>query len=88
MTTKLDPDYCPKCGLLCDAVSDPEDPEGLDSKPQQGDISICINCAKLLVFDKDLKLQPCPEEKINSLDEDTLKIIVKTKAIILGMKLE
>ena len=85
MTTKLDPDYCPKCGLLCDAVSDPE---GSDSKPQEGDISICINCAKLLVFDKDLKLQPCPEEKINSLDEDTLKIIVKTKAIILGMSLK
>ena len=85
MTTKLDPDYCPKCGFLCDAVSDPE---GLDSKPQEGDISICINCAKLLVFDKDLKLQPCPEEKINSLDEDTLKIIVKTKAIILGMSLK
>ena len=85
MTTKLDPDYCPKCGFLCDAVSDPE---GSDSKPQEGDISICINCAKLLVFDKDLKLQPCPEEKINSLDEDTLKIIVKTKAIILGMSLK
>ena len=85
MTTKLDPDYCPKCGLLCDAVSDPEDP---DSKPQQGDISICFKCAAILEFDKNLKLKVCSEDKINSLDEDTLKIIVKTKAIILGMNRE
>ena len=49
MTTKFNPDYCPKCGLLCDAVSDPEDPEGLDSKPQQGDISI-LNLMELFGF--------------------------------------
>ena len=87
MSTILDSDKCPYCGYELDTCSNPNDFES-KQKPQEGDISICINCAKLLVFDKDLKLQPCPEEKINSLDEDTLKIIVKAKAIILGMNLE
>lgn len=87
MSTTLDSDKCPHCGYELNACSNPDD---LESKeiPKKGDISICINCAKILTFDKDLKLQPCPEEKINSLDEDTLKIIVKTKAIILGMNLK
>ena len=83
MTTKLDPDYCPKCGLLCDAVSDPE---GLDSKPQQGDISICFGCAAILEFDKNLKLKVCSEDKINKLDTETLVQIVKIRSYILGNK--
>ena len=88
MTTKFNSDYCPKCGLLCDAVSDPEDLEGLDSKPQQGDISICFGCAAILEFDKNLKLKVCSEDKINNLDTETLVQIVKIRSYILGMKLE
>lgn len=83
MTTKLDPDYCPKCGLLCDAVSDPE---GSDSKPQQGDISICFKCAAILEFDKNLKLKVCSEDKINKLDTEILTQIVKIRSYILGNK--
>ncbi len=86
MTTKFNSDYCPKCGLLCDAVSDPEDPEGLDSKPQQGDISICFGCAAILEFDKNLKLKVCSEDKINKLDTETLVQIVKIRSYILGNK--
>lgn len=83
MTTKLDPDYCPKCRLLCDAVSDPE---GSDSKPQQGDISICFKCAAILEFDKNLKLKVCSEDKINKLDNEILVQIVKIRSYILGNK--
>ena len=83
MTTKLDPDYCPKCGLLCDAALDPE---GSDSKPQQGDISICFKCAAILEFGKDLKLKVCSEDKINKLDTEILVQIVKIRSYILGNK--
>ena len=85
MTTKFNPDYCPKCGLLCDAVSDPE---GSDSKPQQGDISICFGCAAILEFDKNLKLKVCSEDKINKLDTETLVQLVKIRSYILGKDLK
>ena len=87
MSTTLDSDKCPHCGYELNACSNPDDLESKEM-PKKGDISICINCAKILTFDKDLKLQPCPKEIIDELDEESLKQIVTVRSMILGMNLE
>ena len=78
----LEEDHCPKCGCLINASTGIEDENQMPSK---GDIYICIKCASILEFDENLKLKLCPQEKINGVDEDHLKVIIKTKMYVLNL---
>ena len=78
----LEEDHCPKCGCLINASTGIEDENQMPSK---GDISICIECASILEFDENLKLKLCPQETINRLDEDLLKVIIKAKMYVLNL---
>lgn len=78
----LEEDHCPKCGCLINASTGIEDENQMPSK---GDISICIKCASILEFDENLKLKLCPQETINGVDEELLKVIVKTKMYVLNL---
>ncbi len=44
---------CPTCGADLNAATAMSDPE---SSPSPGDLSLCIKCGELLVFDQDIKL--------------------------------
>jgi hypothetical protein len=59
LSTQTSKDQCPFCGYKVDHAS------SLDGKhrPSEGDISLCLSCAQILIFDEDLKLrEPTPEE--------------------------
>jgi len=50
---------CPGCGKKLDAVSCPDNPERL---PSSGDITVCMHCATVLMFDEKLRTVLCPPE--------------------------
>jgi hypothetical protein len=57
---------CPYCGYLNNGFSAFED----DYDPSEGDISICVKCTRISLFEKDLTLKT-----VTSKDE---KLILKT----------
>lgn len=52
---------CPSCEKLQDRASNFDDSE---SKPIEGDFSVCNGCGDILRFDKDLKLVLASEKEI------------------------
>jgi hypothetical protein len=45
--------YCPKCNTQLNGASDPIG----EAVPKPGDLSVCIYCAELLVFNTDMTLR-------------------------------
>lgn len=60
ITTKIPPHSCAKCGYGMDATTSAYG----KGRPSEGDVSMCLNCGALAVFNKDLTLrQPTKEEQ-------------------------
>jgi hypothetical protein len=58
---------CPQCGQKLDGASTPDGPD----LPDPGDVSVCIYCSSILVFDAELKLAlPSPAMLDEILAED------------------
>lgn len=55
---------CPKCQHKLDAATPIGEKE--EVTPREGDISICINCAAWLSFNKDLSYSLLSEEKLKN----------------------
>lgn len=53
--TALPPELCAECGYLMDTVSAAD---GGDEKPQEGDLSLCLNCGAASLFDAALQRRP------------------------------
>lgn len=73
---------CPACGELVDgvqAINDEENP-----LPKPGDVTICIYCGELLIFDEDGKERVPTEEEINDIKQDKAnwKLIVAAIEVI------
>lgn len=65
-TTILAEDTCPACGCKLDAAF------GIDVQyPEPNDLTVCINCSFILVFDDRLKVRKVTKEDLASLDEET-----------------
>lgn len=57
-STKVPRSKC-ECGYIIDATTQDKG----EAVPQEGDFSLCLNCARLKIFNKDLSLQlPTKEE--------------------------
>lgn len=54
---------CPWCGHRLDAAM-AGDPEHPDATPSPGDVSVCISCAQILVFQEDLTLRAASPSEI------------------------
>lgn len=65
-TTVVEKDMCPSCGHILDAFSS----INKDAVPQEGDLSICINCLAYLTISKDLTLQILEVEDFINLPND------------------
>jgi len=57
---KIEPDECPKCYYQMDTVRNETD----DEKPEPGQTTICYNCAGILQFKDDLKVESAPLSKL------------------------
>jgi len=59
-TPRLKPQMCVECGLLFNASSPTHGPRNL---PKPGNVSLCLNCGHLALFDDNLMLrEPTTEE--------------------------
>jgi phage FluMu protein Com len=58
---------CPSCGTITDSDSVAF---GEDAKPSPGDVSICLYCAKLLVFGDDLNLKLPTNKQLEEIKAD------------------
>jgi hypothetical protein len=52
-TTRVASDACPACGTINDAAT----PIGSRGGPSPGDVGVCLGCASVVVYDKNLKLR-------------------------------
>ncbi len=81
MSTKNIENTCPFCGYFSDCVSHLQQ----DALPKEGDVSFCIKCGEVSLFDKELKLG-----KIN-MDElpfETKEEIARIKSVWRVVKAE
>jgi len=56
--------FCPYCGYLADSATDAT---GTHAVPKPDDLSICINCAGVLMFDYDLNIVAADEKLLDEL---------------------
>ena len=75
-TTITEPITCKKCGKGLDAHTG----EG-DHSPTEGSISICIRCANVAIYTKDMKLRELTEEDKKSIKEQP-EVLEKIKSVI------
>ncbi len=67
-TTRLPESLCPYCGQRFDAAT-AADPNKSDAVPEPGDITVCIGCASILVFNKNLTVSVPGRREINVTEE-------------------
>lgn len=65
---------------VCNHELDGATQVGGENKPNPGDVSICVRCANVAVFDDDLKLRQPTAEEQKLFDEDLL--ISEAKVLI------
>ena len=75
-------DHCPVCHHVLDACSDFENnPRG----PQPGDVSLCIECATVLVFNDNLTRREATSAEIGDWDHEVRMSINRYRQIILKL---
>lgn len=67
MTTVTDlrdnPSACSACGAHLSAATGADN----DDRPNEGDVSVCITCGNITIFDENLKLRPATPEEYNEI---------------------
>ena len=62
-TTEVPESACISCGKIFDVVSDVL----AENMPIPGDVSICLYCGELAIFDKRMMLRPLKESEISAI---------------------
>lgn len=72
-TTRTPKNSCPSCGKTIDALSRLKDD---DIRPKPGDVTVCLDCAAVLVVNHDLTVRsPTPGELDDmATDQELLKV--------------
>lgn len=70
---------CPVCGYVTDAATCVGHPS---KRPRLGDISLCMGCGEILVFDSILSLHPAGLDDMLNLTEKTSKQLARVQALI------
>lgn len=70
---------CPCCGKTLNASGASGNDEGA---PGEGDLSVCIYCATILVFDANMTLRLLPQAELETLPEETLIELHKMQTAI------
>ena len=78
-TTHLPMSACPSCGKVLDAASSLQ-----GRKPKAGDVSICLECANVGIFDADLTLRRPTKAEKRHIHGDVR--IMRMRAAILGRR--
>lgn len=70
--TKISGNRCPTCNKLTDGAA-----SFIDATPKENDISICIFCYSVAIFDKKLKLRKLEKEELTSKDWRKISAMVQ-----------
>lgn len=82
MSKKLRKRFCPNCKHQLDAVTH----IGFeDVKPSKGDITICINCAEILQFDKNIRPIKLTDITLEELPSDIFQKITEARKLLIQM---
>lgn len=79
------PSPCPVCGKKLDAATSVEKEEAV---PDPGDLSICLYCATVSVFDDNLKLKQMTNEEFAELPEEVKTSVRKTRDMLLEFNIK
>lgn len=79
---KTPKDACPVCEYEVDRASG----VNTDTPPQEGDLSICLRCAAVLVFDEDLHLGIFPDDDVKLLHPEDRAAIEAVRDAIRSTK--
>ena len=82
MSKKLRKRFCPNCAHVLDAVTHIG---GEDIKPTKGDITICINSAENLQFNKNIRPDKLTEITLEELPADIFEQITKARQQLIQM---
>ena len=78
-------DACPLCGHWLDAAT--AGPSNPDATPKPGDITVCIQCVSVLVFDEDLRVRvPTDAEQAEAMALHDVVTVVQAIRDVLGMR--
>lgn len=65
---------CPKCDCTIDAATSADNTQ---SVPEEGDVSVCINCASMLIFKEDMTMRLMSKDEFMNLPQDITIMLVK-----------
>jgi hypothetical protein len=75
-TTRTPPQMCPNCGYVFDAATEAIKAK---AKPKPGDVSLCLNCINVGIYNADLSVRSATDAEIADLDAGTKKLIAQAK---------
>lgn len=79
-------DACPFCRHTLDAAT--AGPSNPDAVPKPGDVTVCIECGAVLLFDDGLKVRgPTPEELVEILQDRSAVAMIRTIATFRAKRL-
>jgi hypothetical protein len=76
---KMPPALCLRCGHACDAAT----PLDSNHKPGTGDVTVCIACGHVMVFDDELRLRDATADEQRQIAGDP-RVAAARFAILLG----
>ena len=85
MTKKLRKRHCPHCNHQLDAATAIS---GEDIKPRKGDLTICIECAVILQFDKNIRPVRLTGMTLDALPAEVFDQVTKVRNQLIQMKRE
>lgn len=69
---RLPNDECPTCHYKFDSATEVT---GKQHRPRVGDITICLNCGDVLIFNDDMTIRQVEDDELLNLDEETYTTI-------------
>lgn len=78
-STTVPTQHCPNCKSLLDAATDVT---GAKATPQAGDVTICLSCATVLLFEEGLTVRETTQEDYAKLDYETASGVARGVALV------
>jgi len=69
-STRLPSSACPVCGTLLDAATGKT-----GTRPKPGDLTLCIKCGEILIFEDDMFLKVAPAQVLESLSREKYEYV-------------
>lgn len=77
MTTVLPYQSCLVCGHRMDRHAQLAEPDEEDAEPETGDVTLCIRCGYVMIYDDDLRFRhPTPAERAEFLADERIAIAI------------